>query len=136
MPLGREILGLPCCSPRSVKQSQLEPIFSMECMALCVSLGLNAGQCVSLSGILSNIPSNPCACPAVAVAQLINKQGEGSENGFTKDDEEMMAYFAMFAGVLLLCPSTSSPTVIQRLQAPTGTHPTGSMCAGRLQGDS
>lgn len=37
--------------------------------------------------------------PAVAVAQLVNKLGSGIDPGFTKEDEEIMEYFAMFAGL-------------------------------------
>lgn len=35
---------------------------------------------------------------AVAVAQLINKTGQEVDVGFTREDEEIMEYFAMFAG--------------------------------------
>eukprot|EP00668_Euglena_longa_P004371 GGOE01005126.1.p1 GENE.GGOE01005126.1~~GGOE01005126.1.p1 ORF type:complete len:1250 (-),score=391.07 GGOE01005126.1:716-4441(-) len=37
----------------------------------------------------------------VAVAQLVNKQGSGIDTGFTKEDEEIMEYFAMFSGISL-----------------------------------
>jgi len=37
----------------------------------------------------------------VAVAQLINKTGQEVDVGFTREDEEIMEYFAMFAGITL-----------------------------------
>ncbi len=37
----------------------------------------------------------------MAVAQLVNKLGSEEEAGFTKEDEEIMEYFAMFSGDFL-----------------------------------